>query len=333
MPSNILHSVSAAELKAESMIKLPMRLGTRTEWKEVLSDAVNFRKHLENIARKEHQETGEYIRPIILIQAQPKYKGRESVTVERVKQTLLDDHNVPAEHIAVSTGDQKELEGIDILSNNTAIRFVITVQALKEGWDCPFAYILCSVAELSSSTAVEQILGRVLRLPNAKLKENEELNMAYVFVSSPRFFEALNALKDTLIEKHGFERLEADQLVGKIPERTLWDNNQMANNNPVTVSIPDDKINVSKIPEKISEKITINKDEGTASFKGIMTAEERRLLKNCFTTTAGKLAVEKLYYKSHEQQETGKQRKKLKHHPKKPKYSLFRFFLLNRAIF
>lgn len=50
---------------------------------------------------------------------------------------------------------------------------------LREGWDCPFAYVLCSVSNLSSTTAVEQILGRVLRQPYARLKAHDELNLAY----------------------------------------------------------------------------------------------------------------------------------------------------------
>jgi type III restriction enzyme len=31
------------------------------------------------------------------------------------------------------------------------IRYVITVEALKEGWDCPFAYVLCSLQDMKSA--------------------------------------------------------------------------------------------------------------------------------------------------------------------------------------
>ena len=54
---------------------------------------------------------------------------------------------------------------MDLLSPDCPIRYIITVNALKEGWDCPFAYVLATVANRTSAVDVEQILGRVLRLP------------------------------------------------------------------------------------------------------------------------------------------------------------------------
>ena len=45
--SNILHHVSAAELKAEHMVKLPIKLDTRADWKEVLAEAVTRNGLLE----------------------------------------------------------------------------------------------------------------------------------------------------------------------------------------------------------------------------------------------------------------------------------------------
>lgn len=177
-PSNVLHSVSAAELFAADMIKLPICLETRPQWKELLADAVVLRGQLEAVAKMERQKSGEYIRPIMLIQAQPRRQEQDTLTVEVVEQCLIEDFKIPENQIRRATGEDKGLDGIDILSPDCEVRFVITVQALREGWDCPFAYILCSVAEMSSSIAVEQILGRVMRLPNAKRKTSDELNMA-----------------------------------------------------------------------------------------------------------------------------------------------------------
>ena len=211
-PSNVLHSVSAAELKAEEMIKLPIELTTKPEWKVLLSDAIAQRDHLEGVARQERNATGEYIRPILLLQAEPNYSGRESINVETVKQTLQADFNIPDEQIAVATGDSDDLTGVDLLAPECKIRYIITVQKLKEGWDCPFAYVLCSVSEMRSSTAIEQIVGRILRMPRATRKVHDELNKAYAFSASRHFAEALNALKDVLVE-NGFARQEAESLV------------------------------------------------------------------------------------------------------------------------
>jgi type III restriction enzyme len=215
--SNVLYSVSAAELKAEHMIKLPIKLKTRPEWKELLGEAIGIRNGLEKAAEREHGQTGEYIRPIMLLQAQAKSQTRQTVTVEVVEKCLLEDFKVPKDRIARATGEDRGLDGVDLSQPNCPIRYIITVQALKEGWDCPFAYVLCSVMELHAATAVEQILGRVLRLPGAKKKTETDLNFAYAFTASANFAASAKSLPDGLIQ-NGFERQEASDLVAPLAE-------------------------------------------------------------------------------------------------------------------
>ena len=211
-PSNVLYTVSAAELQAEDMIKMPIQLETKPNWKELLTAAMAQRNALEIDAGKEQQETGEYIRPVMLIQAQPRRRDQETLTVEIVEKCLLEEHKIPEEQIARATGEDRGLDDVDINDPKCEIRYVITVQALREGWDCPFAYVLCSVAEMRSSTAVEQILGRVMRLPKAQRKKQESLNNAYAFVASQNFAKAASALTDGLVQ-NGFEKQEAAELI------------------------------------------------------------------------------------------------------------------------
>jgi len=211
-PSNVLHTVSAAELKAEGMIKLPIYLETQQDWRAAIAQSVGKRNELESLARAERAKTGEYIRPILLLQAQPTYKGKSSITVEMVKECLMKDNHIPEDQIKKATGEEYEIEGMDLFAEDCSVRYIITKQALREGWDCSFAYVLCSVAEMNSATAVEQILGRVLRLPNVSKKENVELNHAYAYVSSLKFGETAKALQDALVN-NGFERQEAKDLV------------------------------------------------------------------------------------------------------------------------
>lgn len=218
-PSNVLYTVSAAELQAEDMIKMPIQLETMPDWKRLLSAAIAQRNKLEIDAEREREETGEYIRPVMLIQAQPRYKDKETLSVEIVKKCLLEEHQVPEEQIARATGEDKELDGVDINAPECQIRYVITVQALREGWDCPFAYVLCSVAEMKSSTAVEQILGRVMRLPKAQRKKQDSLNSAYAYVASRNFSDAALALVDGLVQ-NGFEKQAAAELI-RSPEQTV----------------------------------------------------------------------------------------------------------------
>lgn len=211
-PSNVLYTVSAAELQAEDMIKMPIQLEVEPDWKRLLTTAIAQRNTLEIEAKKEQRETGEYIRPIMLIQAQPRRRNQETLTVEVVEQCLLEEHNIPEDQIARATGEDRGLDNVDLNDPECQIRYVITVQALREGWDCPFAYVLCSVAEMRSSTAVEQILGRVMRLPKAQRKKRGSLNSAYAFVASQNFHDTASALADGLIQ-NGFEKQAAAELI------------------------------------------------------------------------------------------------------------------------
>jgi len=293
-PSNVLHSVSAAELKADHMIKLPVRLETRPNWKELVGDAITMRKHLEEVALAERRATGEYIRPIILFQAQPKSQSKDTLTVEVVEQCLLDDFNIPEEQIRRATGTDKGIEGIDLSGSSCGIRFIITVQALREGWDCPFAYVLCSVAEIRSSTYVEQILGRILRLPKAQSKQNIELNMAYAFVASQNFINAAQALEDALIQS-GFNRQEAQDFITKIPERPQGGLEQFWKQATEPVM---ETPQLDKLPEELATKVTYDEEKSEITFNGIMEEKEKFELQKCFRTPEARASIERVYRKS-----------------------------------
>jgi type III restriction enzyme len=199
--SNILHSATAQELKDAEMIKLPVVLAEHPNWQSAVDGAIQRREELAGIAEKDSK----YIRPIVLFQAQ---KKNEEVTVEVLKNYLVETSGIDENKIAVATGEQRELDGINLFDPKCPIEFVITVEALKEGWDCSFAYIFCSVAKIKSATAVEQLLGRVLRMPFAERRDQQELNRSYAHVSEPSFSEAANALRDKLVEM-GFDEAEA----------------------------------------------------------------------------------------------------------------------------
>ena len=201
MNSNILHSVTAQELKDEEMIKLPIVLAEHPNWQSAVDGAVQRRQELANVAEKENR----YIRPIVLFQAQKKNK---EVTAQVLKKYLVETSGIDEGKIAVATGEQRELDGINLFDSQCPIEYVITIEALKEGWDCSFAYVFCSVARIQSATAVEQLLGRVLRMPFAEKRGEQALNRSYAHVSEPSFSEAANALRDKLVAM-GFDEEEA----------------------------------------------------------------------------------------------------------------------------
>ena len=206
--NNILHSVTAQELKAAGMIKLPILLSEHESWQTAVNGAVAARAWLAKKAERDP----EYLRPIALFQAQPK---NQEVTVEVLKKHLMESEQIPEENIAIATGDQRQLDGIDLFDRGCPIEHVITIEALKEGWDCSFAYVLCSVSHVRSAVSVEQLLGRVLRMPCARRRGVEELNKAYAFMSESEFGQTAKALVDKLVSM-GFEEEEARDSVEQV---------------------------------------------------------------------------------------------------------------------
>ncbi len=198
---NVLFKVSAQALKAENMIKLPIVLSPHPNWQEAVRDAVLTRESLAGAAQTE----SDYVRPIVLFQAD---NVNGEVPVEKLKQHLMEAHRIEERRIAVATGSQRELDGVNLFDRTSPIEFVITVQALKEGWDCSFAYVFCTVQRIRSATALEQLLGRVLRLPYARPRNDERLGRAYAHVSAEVTAQVANELADKLVAM-GFEELEA----------------------------------------------------------------------------------------------------------------------------
>lgn len=220
--SNVLYHVSAQELQAEDMIKLPITLREHSDgWQAAVFGAVQTRQWLEAEAQQAQAAGDAYVRPIVLFQAQ---NVNDAVPPEALRQHLISELHIPEEQIAIATGSQRELEGVDVFSPATQLRYIITVQALREGWDCPFAYVLCSLQPLSSATAVEQLLGRVLRMPYAKRRGREPLNRAYAHVCEATFAHAAGALVDRLVGGMGFEALDVASMI--VPQMPLFDGTQ-----------------------------------------------------------------------------------------------------------
>ena len=211
--SNIISYVDALQLKKENMVKLPVIVYNRRNQDDVLSDAITIRNKLERQADQERAQTGRSIRPIVLLQAEP--RGNDAnTTFDKVKKYLL-DVGIPANQIAIKTADRNELRGVDLMSEDCPIRYIITINALKEGWDCPFAYVLATVANRTSTVDVEQILGRVLRLPYTQKNTSQVLNISYVITSSSDFHATLEKVVAGL-NNAGFS--EKDIRVGSAEE-------------------------------------------------------------------------------------------------------------------
>ncbi len=299
-PSNVLHSVSAAELKAEEMIKLPVVLETEPNWQQCLADAIGRRDALHKLADEERRAGAAYLRPLVLIQSEPRRAGIETLDFEKVKNELITNHGIPASEIVVATGEEKGLEQIDadyklgIADPTCPVKFVITQKALAEGWDCPFAYILVSMASLSSATAVEQLLGRVLRQPGASHRQAKALNQSYAFVVSRNFAETAGALRDRLVAGAGFERREVTEFVTAAKaEQARLDLEGHAGRvivRPVAITLSE-KPDLKSVPKPVRDKVSWDGKLNTLTISTPLTEDEAEVLKASVTSETAAAAI------------------------------------------
>ncbi|HNW93487.1 MAG TPA: DEAD/DEAH box helicase family protein [bacterium] len=297
-PSNVLFSVGASTLQAAEMIKMPLTLVRRGNWLEVLRDAVACLNKLQALAQAETAATGDYLRPIMLLQAERSDSGHETIVPEMVKQALQDDCGVAHEEIAIATGKVDELGDEDVLSADSRRRFIITIDKLREGWDCPFAYVLCSFRNTSSGTAAEQILGRIMRMPHARRKQHDELNEAYAFITSPNMQAAVESMRDGLV-RNGFERQEAGELIHAVAEAAAGDD-LFSIAAEVTFSAPE-LPETTALPPALQGKVEITPENGTITLKGRFSPKQAETLAAVFQTAEGKQCIATAIEKTAEQ--------------------------------
>lgn len=286
-PSNVLHRVSAAELKAANMVKLPLRVITRhpSQKDALLADAITLRSDLEKLAAVESQATGEYLRPIMLIQAE------RVDACEPLRERMVTEFGIAREEIIISTGTKDELkDSRDIGTPKSKVRFILTVEKLREGWDCPFAYVLCSLKETRSATAIEQIVGRILRLPRAAAKQHPDLNCAYAFSVSESIHDVLSELKDAL-EHNGFTAAEAERIIIPVPQGVLPLGVQ-----PKTVALdPSTEVDMTAVRKEVDAlagKARLDASTGALTIFVPLDEAETERLAGCAKTTEARQRIE-----------------------------------------
>ncbi len=221
--SNILVNVSGLDLKEEEMIKLPIQLRNfpNSDWKYTLAQTKEERDRLEEVAKRFQQTEDlhlaplasqtlpfKHIRPIAVIRVDRTGKNqRDGVKVhaEDAREELIEALGVPAEQIKVKSSTQDELSGVDLMSPFCPVRYIITKDALKEGWDCPFAYLLALLDNTTAATAMTQLIGRVMRQPYARVTNLPELDSCYIFSYNQKVNTAVTNVK---------KGLEAEGLTG-----------------------------------------------------------------------------------------------------------------------
>ncbi len=214
-PSSLVVDIGGQELNREEMIKLDLHVSNKStlEWQDVLRETKNKRDNLEEKAIEYESNTSSYIRPISLIQVErtgKEQRGTKYIHAEDAKEYLIKQCGIPFEQIAIKSSETDDIEGIDLLSRDCPIRYIITKQALQEGWDCPFAYILTVLTNPASSLSMTQLVGRILRQPYAKKTGLIDLDESYVYCFRPRASDLLENIKS------GFEREGLGDIAGRV---------------------------------------------------------------------------------------------------------------------
>lgn len=294
-PSNVLYSVSASTLQGEDMIKLPVDMAAHGDWRIAMREAIACLDRLQTAADVEKAITGEALRPIMLLQAERQQKDNpDAMTVDRVWRALQDDFDIPLDQIARSATGVDELDQAD----PARLRFVITADKLREGWDWPEAYVLLSFRGSSTQTALEQILGRVLRMPNVTRKQHEELNRAYAFAVSTNILAVATTLRDGLVHA-GFERQDAKDLIhaaDPASDDLLRDQQSVSIELPVDgdgrLQLPDFAATPEATRKRIGNKLDISPETGSLTLRGEWSPAEQKALKAALPSIAAVQAVE-----------------------------------------
>ena len=199
--SNILVNISGTELQAEEMIKLPIEIHSfdNSDWKHTLAETQKKLQELETEARNLQARENRYIRPIALVRVQRtggEQWGKGTIHSEDVREYLVQHLAVPQNRIRVQSSEQKELAGENLLDEESPVRWIITKDALKEGWDCSFAYVLALLDNTTATTAMTQMTGRIMRQPHARrIEQSDALNQCYIYCYNTDVGKAVEKVK------------------------------------------------------------------------------------------------------------------------------------------
>lgn len=221
--SNLLVDIEGDDLKKEEMIKLPVQVEsfTNADWQHTLAAAHDKLEDLAAEAQSLETSQGRYIRPIAVVRVERTGKDQrdgERVHAEDVRDYLTQNLAVPAESVAVKSSQMDELRGVDLLSQFSPVRWVITKSALMEGWDCPFAYMLVMLDNTRAQIALTQLVGRVMRQPEARRTGHKALDQCYVYCWNTDIGKAVAQVKNGL-EQEGLTGI-GDDVLGDPSELT-----------------------------------------------------------------------------------------------------------------
>ena len=176
----------------EGMIKneviINKEIGKYSDFDQVADDAI-LSAALEQRSElvEQYEQANTVINPLLLIQLPSESESTSALDrtkIEQVEQFLKEKHNITIENGLLGVWLSERKNNIDDISApDNEVEVLIFKQAIALGWDCPRAQILVMFREIRSVTFEIQTVGRILRMPEAKHYENDELNSAYVYTN------------------------------------------------------------------------------------------------------------------------------------------------------
>jgi len=186
-------SVLFSDVIAEGMIKneiiINKEIGKHSDLSNAADEAIlNAALEERNDLAKRYEKEKAGINPLLMIQLPSESESTSALDktkLEQVEQYLKEKHNITVENglLGVWLSERKDPTVDGIEEPDSEVEVLIFKQAIALGWDCPRAQILVMFREIKSVTFEIQTVGRILRTPEAKHYEDEELNSAYVYTN------------------------------------------------------------------------------------------------------------------------------------------------------
>lgn len=147
----------------------------------ILQSALNKRISLV----QSYQEANIKVNPLVLIQIPTGDEGNDK---QEFIESFLAKNNITPENGKLAIWLSEEKINLEVLNNNNnEVEYLIFKQAISTGWDCPRAQILVRFREVKSIVFNIQVVGRILRMPEAKHYKNDDLNKAYIYINTNAF--------------------------------------------------------------------------------------------------------------------------------------------------
>jgi type III restriction enzyme len=136
--------------------------------------------------RDSYRSLGIQVNPLVLIQLPTESKETSALdlSVREAIEEQLDKRGITYSNGKLAVWLSGEQQNKELIEKNTSeVEVLIFKEAIAVGWDCPRAQILVMLRAIKSITFEIQTVGRILRMPEARHYEREELNKAYVYTN------------------------------------------------------------------------------------------------------------------------------------------------------